>query len=163
MNIWTPQIHFIITAIHIFSAVFWLGWMVFLFLILRPIASRLESVPAGELMGSIRNRVRRVVFWLIPLILFTGLYNMGYRGLLDWRTLATTDRGHRMMWKLGAAIVLFGIYYGAPLLMGSRQNHENEGCHGRAGPAVKKMSVIIHLAAFTAGIITAYLGITIGG
>lgn len=163
MNFWAPPIHFIITAVHIFSAVFWLGWMVFLFVILCPIASRMDSVPAGELMESIRGRVRNMVFWLIPLILFTGLYNMGYRGLLDWTVLTTTDMGHRMMWKMAAAMILFGIYYGAPLLMGGGQKSKSSGCQGGNGPATKRISILVHLIAFSAGVTAAYLGITIGG
>lgn len=71
------------------------------------------------------------VFWLIPIILLTGLYNMGYRGLLDWSVLTGTDVGIRMLWKLGAATVLFSIYYAAPLIMGGGNlQGGNADCHG---------------------------------
>src|SRR5699024_1315699 len=105
MNFWSPQIHFFLTAIHIFAAVFWLGWMVFIFFILRPVASRIDGVDVFSFMVPIRRRVRKVVFWLIPVILLTGLYNMGYRGLLDGQMLFETSVGTRMLWKLGAAAI----------------------------------------------------------
>lgn len=164
MSFWTPQIHYTATAIHIFAGVFWLGWMFFLFLILRPVASRAASISVSELMPPIRKRVRKIVFWLIPIILLTGLYNMGYRGLLDWSMLTSTDVGNRMLWKLGAATVLFIIYYAAPLVMGGgKSKGSNADCHGKQNPMVKKITMIMHLVAFSAGVTAAYLGVTIGG
>jgi len=162
MNFWSPQIHFIITAIHIFSAVFWLGWMVFIFFVLRPVAARIPSIDVQAFMIPIRRRVRKFVFWLIPIILLTGLYNMGYRGLLDWQILRGTSVGHRMLWKLGAAAVIFGIYYFAPYIMGGRLVHDEPKNH-QPNPKAKKVEVIMHVVAFTAGVVAAYLGITIGG
>lgn len=164
MNFWTLEIHYAATAIHIFAAVFWLGWMFFLFLILRPVASRVASVSVSELMPPIRKRVRNIVFWLIPIILLTGLYNMGYQGLLDWSVLTGTDVGIRMLWKLGAATVLFSIYYAVPHIMGGANSKGgNADCHGRQSTMVKKVTMVMHLVAFSAGVTAAYLGITIGG
>lgn len=164
MNFWTPHIHYAATAIHIFAGVFWLGWMFFLFLILRPAATKITSGNPGKIMKRIRRRVRKIVFWIIPILLLTGLYNMGYRGLLDWSVLTGTDVGIRMLWKLGAATVLFSIYYAAPLIMGGGNSQGgNADCHGRQGTMVKKATMIMHLVAFSAGVTAAYLGITIGG
>lgn len=163
MNFWSPHIHYIATALHIFGAVFWLGWMVFIFFVLRPVATRLATVDVSTFMMPIRRRVRGIVFWLIPLILLTGLYNMGYRGLLDWHVLTGTSLGRRMLWKLGAAAVLFGIYYLAPLVMGGHSCSDDTPGGNEPDPKSKKVEIIMHLAAFTAGCVAAYLGITIGG
>lgn len=164
MNFWTPQIHYAATTIHIFAGVFWLGWMFLLFLILRPVATKITSGNPGEIMKPIRRRVRKIIFWLIPIILLTGLYNMGYRGLLDWSVLTGTDVGNRMLWKLGAATLLFSIYYAAPLVMGEgKLKGSNADCHGKQSPMVEKATMIMHLVAFFAGATAAYLGITIGG
>lgn len=162
----SPQLHFIATIIHIFAAVFWLGWMVFIFFVLCPVTSRLDKVDVMTFMVPVRSRVRKIVFWLIPIIILTGLYNMGYRGLLDWHVLTTTPTGHRMLWKLGAALVLFGIYYFAPAILGKGFVHKkNEDKSQPAKPSLKakKVEVVLHLIAFTAGCVAAYLGITIGG
>lgn len=163
MNFWSPQVHYIATAIHIFAAVFWLGWMVFIFFILRPVTSRLAGVDVRAFMGGIRRRVRTFVFWLIPIILLTGLYNMGYRGLLDWSMLFNTSVGTRMLWKLGAAAVLFGIYYFAPFAMGGTLCSNEAGEQHQPDPNAQKVEVIMHVVAFSAGCVAAYLGITIGG
>jgi|AntRauTorckE6833_2_1112554.scaffolds.fasta_scaffold25937_2 uncharacterized membrane protein len=163
MSFWTPQIHFIATAIHIFSAVFWLGWMVFIFFVMRPVVSRMPSIDVQSFMIPIRRRVRKFVFWLIPIILLTGLYNMGYRGLLDWQTLTGTAVGQRMLWKLGAAAVIFGIYYFAPHVMGGHScSSESAGGH-KPNSKGKKVELMMHVVAFTAGVTAAYLGVTIGG
>lgn len=163
MNFWSPQIHYLVTLIHIFCAVFWLGWMVFLFFILQPVANRVPAISPGRLMKPIQKRVRGIVFWLIPVILLTGLYNMGYRGLLDWTVLTTTEYGHRMLWKLAAASVLLGVYYLAPWIMSKKVRGPRPECHGDHAHSGKKTKVIMHVAAFTGGVIAAYVGITLGG
>ncbi|NGP90117.1 hypothetical protein [Fodinibius halophilus] len=164
MDFFSAPVHYFVTAIHIFSAVFWLGWMVFIFFILRPVAAHLGTVSVSEVMGPVRKRVRRIVFWLIPTIFLTGLYNMSYRGLLDWEMLTATAAGHRMLWKLGAAGVLFAIYYLAPVIMNSGSAEKGGACHGDShSQKKKKVKVVMHLVAFSAGCVAAYLGISIGG
>lgn len=163
MSFWTPHIHYTATAIHIFAGVFWLGWMFFLFLILRPVATKITSGNPGEIMKAIRRRVRKIVFWIIPILIFTGLYNMGYRGLLDWSVLTGTDVGNRMLWKLGAAAILFAVYYLAPFVMGGKSDSKDDDCHSTPNLMAKRMMMLIHVLAFSAGITAAYLGITIGG
>jgi len=163
MNFWSPQIHYAATAIHLFAGVFWLGWMFFLFLILRPIAERVTGVNPGEIMKPIRRRVRKIVFWIIPILLLTGLYNMGYRGLLDWSVLTSTPVGHRILWKLGAAAILFAVYYLAPFVMDGKTDSKDDDCHSLPHPMAKKVMMFMHIVAFSAGVTAAYLGITIGG
>lgn len=162
MDFWSPQIHYIATLIHIFAIVFWLGWMVFIFFILQPVAMRVSSINPQYFMPYVRQRVRKFVFWIIIIVILTGLYNMGYRGLLDWQVLTGTAVGHRMLWKLGAAAVLFGIYFIAPYVMGGHTG-DNE-TEGHKPPKKAKLMVVgMHVIAFSAGVAAAYLGITIGG
>lgn len=158
----TPLIHYTATAIHIFAGVFWLGWMFFLFLILRPVAARVMDGNPEEIMKPIRRRVRRIVFWIIPILLLTGLFNMGYRGLLDWSVLTGTAVGQRMLWKLGAAAILFTVYYLAPIVMGGTSNSKDDDCHSAPNLMAKKVTMLMHVVAFSAGVTAAYLGITIG-
>jgi|GEM_PF-2663848 len=163
MDFWSPSLHYIITFVHIFSAVFWLGWIVFIFFVLRPVAVQSFAVDPTVFMGSIRRRVRKIVFWLIPVILLTGLYNMAYRGLMDWQVLTRTATGHRMLWKLGAAAVIFGIYYIVPLIMGGEHGHKQTAKDSKPDKRGKRIEVAMHLVVFLAGATAAYLGITIGG
>jgi uncharacterized membrane protein len=170
LGLWSPYMHFVVTAIHIFCGVFWLGWMVFMFGILRPVAVRVTPDQAAELQGQIQQRIRRTVFWLIPTILLTGLYNMAYLGLLDVEALLYTSRGRRMLAKLGAATVLFGVYYTAPFLL--RVSHARHGdpdashdpadCHGNPDPLIQKVSAVLHILAFASGVTAAYLGVSLG-
>jgi uncharacterized membrane protein len=183
---WSPSVHSIINFIHIFSGVFWLGWMVFIFFVLRPVAARISGVDVMTFMVPIRQRVRKFVLWLIPIIILTGLYNMGYQGLLNGHVLAGTGVGNRMIWKLVAAAILFGIYYFAPRILGKgflqRENAphpkedlvepdvaknsllKREDPHPpKASLKAKKVEVILHIIAFSAGCAAAYLGVTIAG
>jgi len=170
LGLWSPEVHFVATAVHIFCGVFWLGWMVFMFGILRPVATQVAPERAAELQGQIQQRIRRIVFWLIPTIVGTGLYNMAYLGLLDVGALLNTSRGHRMIVKLGAAGVLFGVYYTAPLFL--RASHARHGdpdvphdpadCHGNPDPLIQKVSVGLHILAFASGVTAAYLGVSLG-
>lgn len=170
LGIWTPPVHFAVTALHVFCGVFWLGWMVFMFGILRPVVMRVIPDRAAELQGRIQQRIRRIVFWLIPTILLTGLYNMAYLGLLDVGALLHTSRGHRMLAKLGAAGVLFGVYYAAPFLLHASHarhgdpdsSHDPADCHGNPEPLIKKVSVVLHILAFASGVTAAYLGVSLG-
>ncbi len=169
LGLWSPPVHFAVTAVHVFCGVFWLGWMVFMFGILRPVAARVIPNRGAELQGQIQQRIRRIVFWLIPTIVLTGLYNMAYHGLLDWTLLTQTGQGHRMLTKLGAAGLLFGVYYTAPVLL--RASHGREGardhdptdCHGNPDPLIQKTSAVLHILAFASGLTAAYLGVGIGG
>jgi len=171
LGLWSPHAHFVVTAVHVFCGVFWLGWMVFMFGILRPVATRVAPERAAELQAQIQQRIRRIVFWLIPTIVLTGFYNMAYHGLLNWTLLTQTGVGHRMLTKLGAAGVLFGVYYTAPFLLRASHarhgdadaSHDPEDCHGNPDPLVQKVSVVLHILAFASGVTAAYLGVGIGG
>jgi len=169
LGIWSHPVHFAVTAVHVVCGVFWLGWMVFMFGILRPVASRVIPNRATELQGQIQQRIRRIVLWLIPTIVLTGLYNMVYHGLLDWTALTQTDMGHRMLMKLGAAGLLFGVYYIAPVLLRASDGRAGAAerdpadCHGNPDPLIQKTSAVLHIVAFVSGLTAAYLGVGIGG
>jgi uncharacterized membrane protein len=161
---WSPPVHSIINFIHIFSGVFWLGWMVFIFFVLRPVAARVSGIEVMAFMRPIRRRVRKFVLWLIPVIILTGLYNMGYMGLLNGHVLAGTDVGKRMIWKLVAAVILFGIYFFAPRILGKGfVQQEDASKPSKPSSKTKKVEIILHLIAFSAGCAAAYLGVTLAG
>jgi uncharacterized membrane protein len=161
---WSTSVHSIINFIHIFSGVFWLGWMVFIFFVLRPVAARISGVDVIAFMRPIRRRVRKFVLWLIPVIILSGLYNMGYMGLLNSHVLAGTAAGKRMIWKLVAAVILFGIYFFAPRILGKGFVQQKDASKpSKPSSKAKKLEIILHLIAFTAGCAAAYLGVTLAG
>lgn len=114
-------------------------------------------------MPYVRKRVRKFVFWIIIIVVLTGLYNMGYRGLLDWQALTETAVGHRMLWKLAAAAVLFAVYFLAPYVMSGHTGGQKGAEEHEPSKKGKIMVVGMHVIAFSAGVAAAYLGITIGG
>jgi putative copper export protein len=162
-SLFAPGVHEVVVLIHVLAGVFWLGWMVFMFGLLAPVLRSTVPDRVMDIQRNLQQRIRAVVFWIIPVILLTGLYNMAYRGLLDWEVLTESDLGHRMLLKLGAAMLLFGIYYVAPFIIQwvQRGVSSSEHCHGNPSRRVKKTSIILHIFAFSSGLIAVYLGITI--
>ena len=166
LGLWSPEVHTAAVAVHIFAGVFWLGWMVFMFGILRPVLTRVAPDRAASVQRHIQQRIRRIVFWLIPVILLTGLHNMGYLGLLNLDALLHTARGQRMLAKLGAATVLFGVYYTASIFLRASRDgtgeHDPADCHGNPDSLVKRATAVLHVLAFLAGVTAACLGVSLG-
>ncbi|MFB6263174.1 MAG: hypothetical protein ABEL76_06035 [Bradymonadaceae bacterium] len=159
---WSSSVQNFALLIHILASVFWLGWMVFMFGVLRPVLVRLVPDRAPDILGDLQQRVRRIVFWLIPIILATGLYNMAYRSLLEPSTLVDSELGHRMLAKLAAASVIFGIYYLAPhAIRWARTDGDSSQCHGDPDPLVQRVSIVLHVLAFGAGLTAAFIGVSL--
>lgn len=162
-----PAVHGAATAVHIFAGIFWLGWVVFMFGILPPVVAEMPEGETSRLRRRLRKRVRRIVSWIIPALILTGLYNIWYHGLLDARRLFDTARGHRMLAKLGAAGLHFwGVYYAAPVLPriadredGSRGSVD---CHHKSEPLVRRISAALHAVAFVSGLPATVLGVSLG-
>jgi uncharacterized membrane protein len=70
--------------LHILSAVVWIGGMVFLALVLVPVIRRPENrAIAASLIHSTGVRFRWVGWACLGLLIFTGTFNLVYRGF-DW-------------------------------------------------------------------------------
>jgi len=75
-----------------------------------------------------------------------------------------------MLMKLGAAGVLFGVYYTAPFLLGGvhaqKENpdseHDPADCHGNPDPLTQKAPAALHIFAFAAGVGAAVLDVSLG-
>ncbi|MFB6345083.1 MAG: hypothetical protein ABEK50_04825 [bacterium] len=155
-SLFEPWIRNLVLLVHTGTAFFWLGWMGFIFFILFPVLKRTVPEQFDKIRSSIQQRTRSFVFWMIIIIIATGIYNMASIGLLDVKRLFYTSYGHRFLIKLGAAFTLFGVYFLAPVLM----NHGSsaEGCDHSDG-ASPALGIILHVIAFGAGITAAYIGI----
>lgn len=158
-----PWVHHVITLIHICAALFWMGWIVFIFVLLMPVVQRNIPSAVEKLMPALKQRVRRVVFWLILLIAATGLYNMYYRGLFDTEVLLYSAYGRRFLLKLGAALILFSVYVAAPYLTGGKASGAEEGCCDQDEDSSGNMvGVVLHIIAFASGMVAALIGISLG-
>jgi putative copper export protein len=160
---WGSTVHNTVTLIHILAGVFWLGWMVFMFAFLEPLSKQIVPDHAAQIRARIQQRVRAVVFWLIVVIILTGLYNMGYWGLLEGNRLFTSPLGQRMLVKLGAALVIFTIYFIAPTIIQKIMAKKAKEGEEAISPVLQKVPIILHILAFLGGLTAAYLGLTIGG
>ncbi len=161
-----PWVHYVSTLIHISAALFWMGWIVFIFLMLIPVVHRTMPDQLNKLMPALKARVRKTVFVLILLIVLTGLHNMYYRGLFDGYRLWNTQYGQRFLVKLGAALIVFGIYVAAPWLTSMDQSdHDGASSQSCCAPddqtSSNVMGVVLHLLAFTCGMLAALIGISL--
>jgi uncharacterized membrane protein len=67
--------------IHILSAIVWVGGMLFLALVLVPVARRMPPAERGALLGVLGRRFRTVGWICIGLLIVTGIFNAGFRGV----------------------------------------------------------------------------------
>lgn len=150
--------------LHICASLFWMGWIVFIFLMLVPTVQQTIPDELQKIMPPLQQRVRKAVFWMILIIVLTGLYNMYVLNLYHVQHLFYTDRGQRFLIKLTAASLLFGIYFLAPYLMNSpasAPDPESDACCSHEEEKRDVMGILLHVLAFTCGMIAAYLGLTL--
>lgn len=157
-------IHYVVKLIHISAGLFWLGWIVFIFFMLVPVLGRVVPEQAQQILPVLQKRVRKVVFWIIILIVVTGLHNMHFRNLYDTDMLLHTSYGNQFLVKLGAALLLFTIYFAAPFLTGmGGHNAMNRSCCEDDSRRAQVISLVLHALAFTAGMTAVLIGVTLGG
>lgn len=153
--LFVPWLRQAVLLVHISAALFWLGWMGFIFFILFPVLQRTVPERFPEIRSGIQQRTRSFVAWMIGFIILTGVYNMGAVGLLDSHVLFQTAYGRRFLVKLTAALVLFGVYFAAPIVM---SHGKSSSCGDEEAGAHPAVGILLHVVAFTAGMTAAYLG-----
>lgn len=147
----------LVLLVHISVAFFWLGWMIFLFFIFNPVASREIPDKKDMVFDNLTSRTRKFVFWMVIIMFITGIYNMTYRGFWDADFLFNTVSGNYFLVKLVAVSTLFGIYFTAPYLLYEFNPFDRENTEKRK----KSIKVTLHVIAFISGIVAAYIGLTI--
>lgn len=101
-------LYYLNIAVHVLSAIVWLGGMFFIALIGAPVFRQMEPGPLRtEVFRLLGARFRTVGWVAIVLLLVTGSFNLGFRGLLTWDVLGAADfwtsrYGVTLAWKLGA-------------------------------------------------------------
>jgi putative copper resistance protein D len=80
-----PPLYWISVNVHVLSAMFWLGGMLFLGVVGAPALRRVEPAPLRQqLFHSLGVRFRLAGWAAITVLLLTGVVNLHYRGLLQW-------------------------------------------------------------------------------
>lgn len=155
--LWTAEVHYLMTLIHVTCAMFWLGWMVFFSAIMSPVLRRVVPESFEKLGAILQYRTRRAVNGLILLLVITGAYNMAYRGLTEVKTLLYTPYGLRFILKLFLAALLIGLYFLAPDFskMANRSSVDPK--------REERVASYVHGIILLLGLTVAFLGISLGG
>lgn len=107
--------------LHILGAVTWVGGIVFVVIILRPVMQK--SMPPQErkeLLKSVSGRMQRLMNWVIAVQVLTGallawpyLRSGGFALLRSWW-------GQALIWKVALVLVMIVLYVITPRLLVGR-------------------------------------------
>ena len=159
------ETHIVVTWLHIISAIFWIGAILFIITVLGPV---MRSQPSGivmPVMSEVQGRVRRIVLIAIFIFVITGVYNMHYRGLMDIGVLLHSSYGRTFLLKMIPVAVMFTIYFSAPAIL-RRLSPESSGtcCEVEGGTKpVGKVFVVLHLVALGCGLLAVLFGVKLRG
>lgn len=159
------ELHIIATWLHVISAVYWVGAILFILSVLGPLLRKRPATVSTPLLAEVQARVRRFVLAAIGIFIASGLFNMHYRGLMDWQTLMGSSYGQTFALKMAPVAVMFAIYFTAPMLL-KRLSPQAEGscCELENSPGpVTRVFALLHLLALACGLFAIYLGVRLRG
>lgn len=102
------EIHIAATWLHIVSAIYWVGAILFTLTVLGPVMRYQNTETAVPIMQEVQRRVRRFVLVAIIIFIATGVFNMHYRGLMDTETLFSSSGGRIFLIKMFPGVNLRG-------------------------------------------------------
>ena len=159
------KIHLIATWLHILSAVYWIGAILFTLTVLGPTMRYQPEKVAVPIMSSVQNRVRSFVLSAIIIFIATGLFNLYYRGMTNSGRLFNSPYGAIFLIKMVPVAIMFAIYFSAPLIL-KRLSPDSKGtcCEIEEGPKpVGTVFAILHLIALACGLLIVFLGVMLRG
>lgn len=166
------QLHIIATWLHIISAIYWLGAILFILTALGPVLRKQPAIVVPPIMAEVHSRVRSFVLIAIIIFVVTGTFNMYYRGLFDPAVLFSSPYGKALLLKMFPVAIMFTLYFSAPALMRrfSSANNEEE-CKGESACCEmeeghkpgNKVFAVLHIVALACGFIAVLLGILLRG
>jgi putative copper export protein len=102
-------------TLHVLAAMVWLGGMLFLALVGAPVLRRVEPASLrAVLFQKLGVRFRAVGWMAIGALLVTGVFNLGFRGLLDADILGSASFwrgrfGQVLGWKLALVMLMVSL------------------------------------------------------
>ncbi len=144
-----PVLYWVSVNLHVLAAMFWLGGMLFLGVVGAPALRAVEPATLRQqLFHTLGVRFRAAGWTAIGLLVFTGLANLHYRGLLRWSEVL----GSREFWStsmgraLGTKLVLVAIM----LVISAIHDFILGPAAGRAAPGSDQASRLRRRAALLA-------------
>lgn len=118
-------------TIHLIAAVFWIGGMLFLAAVGAPVLRKVEPELRAKLFSDLGVQFRWTAWIAIVVLLATGLTNMHFRGLLEWRLLGNsafwgTTQGVVLAWKLLLVFLMVGMAAIHDFVVGPRTSRSRE-------------------------------------
>ncbi len=103
--------YYLNVTVHVLAAMLWLGGMFFLGVVGAPVLRSIEPATLrAEVFTRIGERFRTFGWWMIAVLIVTGLLNLHSRGLLGATLVEasfwSTRYGVTLAWKLGAVMVM---------------------------------------------------------
>lgn len=160
------EIHIIATWLHIISAVYWLGAILFILTALGPVMRSQPGQIALPIMSGVQTRVRGIVLAAIIVFITTGVFNMYYRGLMDMDVLLQSTYGRIFLLKMVPVAVMFSIYFSAPKILKRLSPESNGTCceiEDAPKPHAGKVFAILHIIALICGLLIVFLGVRLRG
>lgn len=159
------EIHIAATWLHIVSAIYWIGAILFTLTVLGPVMRYQNTETAVPIMQEVQRRVRRFVLVAIIIFIATGVFNMHYRGLMDTETLFSSSDGRIFLIKMFPVMAMFTIYFSAPFIL-RRLSSESKGvcCEVEEKPnRAGRVFAALHIIALICGLSAAFLGVNLRG
>lgn len=159
------EMHIVATWLHIISAIYWIGAILFILTVLGPVMRSQPSGIAMPVMSEVQGRIRRIVLIAIFIFVITGVFNMHYRGLMDIEVLSLSSYGRTFLLKMIPVAMMFIIYFSAPAIL-RRLSPDSSGtcCEVEGGTKpVGKVFVVLHLIALGCGLLAVLLGVKLRG
>lgn len=164
-------VHIIATWLHVISAIYWLGAIMFILTALGPVLRQQPSIVVPPIMAGVHERVRRFVLVAIIIFTITGAFNMYYRGLFDASLLFGSSYGWTFLIKMIPVAFMFTLYFSAPALMKNLGSKKEDDCTDPAACCEmeegaeqgNKVFAMLHVAALVSGFIAVLLGVMLRG
>jgi copper resistance protein D len=121
-------------TIHVFAALFWLGGMFFMAVIGAPLLRAVEPPEMRQrLFQSLGLRFRTAGWIAITILVITGIFNLYFRGWLQWDGVLgsaafwRTGVGHSLAWKLSAVTAMLLVSGVHDFILGPAAGRQKPG------------------------------------
>ena len=153
--------YYLSVYLHILSAIVWVGGMLFLSLVVVPVARNMPPAERGALFGRIGRPFRAVGWACIVLLVVTGAINSAYRGV-TWESLASghllaSDFGRILTAKLGLVTLMVALSIWHDFVLGPASARALE----RKDPGAPRAVATLRWRASWAGRVNALLALLV--